>query len=84
VPEPRACEVEMAIEKLKSHKSPGIDKIPAELTKVVGRTIRSDVYIITYKLISSSWNKKKLPEEWKELITVPTYKNSDKVDSTSR
>jgi hypothetical protein len=31
VPEPRASEVEMAIEKLKRHKSPGIGQIPAEL-----------------------------------------------------
>jgi hypothetical protein len=30
-PEPSASEVELAIEKLKSHKSPGIDQIPAEL-----------------------------------------------------
>jgi hypothetical protein len=29
VPEPSALEVELAIEKLKSHKSPGIDQIPA-------------------------------------------------------
>jgi hypothetical protein len=33
VPEPRAFEVEKAIEKLKRHKSPGIDQIPAELIK---------------------------------------------------
>jgi hypothetical protein len=33
VPEPSALEVELAIEKLKSHKSPGIDQIPAELIK---------------------------------------------------
>jgi hypothetical protein len=33
VPVPRAFEVEMAIEKLKRHKSPGIDQIPAELVK---------------------------------------------------
>jgi hypothetical protein len=31
VPEPSAFEVELAIENLKSHKSPGIDQIPAEL-----------------------------------------------------
>ena len=30
VPEPSALEVELAIEKLKSHKSPGIDQIPAD------------------------------------------------------
>jgi hypothetical protein len=29
VPEPSAFEVELAIEKLKSHPSPGIDQIPA-------------------------------------------------------
>jgi len=33
VPEPSASEVELAIDKLKSHKSPGIDQIPAELIK---------------------------------------------------
>ena len=33
VPEPSALEVELAIEKLKCHKSPGIDQIPAELIK---------------------------------------------------
>ena len=36
VPGPSAFEVELAIEKLKSHKSPGIDQIPAELFKVGG------------------------------------------------
>ena len=35
VPEPSAYEVDLAIEKLKSHKSPGIDQIPAELRKGV-------------------------------------------------
>ena len=33
VPEPSALEFELAIEKLKSHKSPGIDQIQAELIK---------------------------------------------------
>ena len=33
VPELSASEVELAIEKLKSHKSPGIDQIEAELIK---------------------------------------------------
>ena len=36
VPEPSASEVELAIEKLKSHKSPGINKIPAEVVKEEG------------------------------------------------
>ena len=33
VSEPSAFQVEMATEKLKSHKSPGIDQIPAELRR---------------------------------------------------
>jgi len=33
VPEPSASEFELAIEKLKSHKSPGIDQIPTEIIK---------------------------------------------------
>ena len=37
VPEPSAFE--LAIGKLKNHKSPGIDQIPAELIKAWGRTI---------------------------------------------
>jgi hypothetical protein len=33
VPEPSVPEIELAIEKLKSHKSPGINQIPSELMK---------------------------------------------------
>ena len=33
VPEPSAFEIELAIEKVKSHKSPGIDYVPTELIK---------------------------------------------------
>jgi len=42
VPETSAFAVELAIEKLKSHKSPGIDQIPKELIKAGGRTICSE------------------------------------------
>ena len=66
----------MAIEKLKSHKSPGIDQIPAELIKEGGRTIRYQIH----KLIVSVWNKEELPEEWKESIIVPIHKKGDKTD----
>ena len=33
VPDSSAAEIELAIDKLKSHKSPGINQIPAELNK---------------------------------------------------
>jgi len=36
IPEPSASEVELPIEKLKRHKSPGIDQIPAEKIKAGG------------------------------------------------
>ena len=60
VPEPSAFEVELVIEKLKSHRSPGIDQIPAELIKAGGRTIRCAIH----KLIISIWNKEELPEDF--------------------
>jgi hypothetical protein len=46
-------EVKMATEKLKRHKSPGFDQIPAELITAGGRTIRSEIH----KLITSIWKK---------------------------
>jgi len=61
----------MAIDKLKGHKSPGIDQIPAELITSVGSKISSEIN----KFINSMHNKKELPEEWKESITVPIYKS---------
>ena len=76
LPEPSAFEVELAIEKLKNHKSPGIDQIPAELIKAGVRTIRFAIH----KLIISIWNKEELPEEWKGSIIVPIHKKGDKTD----
>jgi len=70
VPEPSAFEVEIAIEKLKRHKSPCIDQISAELITAGGRTIRYEIH----KLIIYIWNKDELPEEWKESIIVPICK----------
>jgi hypothetical protein len=79
VPEPSDSEVGMAIEKLKRHKSPGTDQIPADLIKAGGTTIRSEIH----KLINSIWNKEELPEQWKESIIVPVYKKSDKTDCSN-
>ena len=42
VPDPSVSEVELAIDKLKSHKSPGIDQIPVELIKVGGNNVLGD------------------------------------------
>jgi len=67
VPEPSASEVELAIDKLKSHKSPGIDQIPAELIKAGGRKICLEIH----ELITSIWKNEKLPEEI--AIIIQTY-----------
>ena len=64
------------LHKLKSHKSPGIDQIPAELIKAVGRTIRGAIP----KLIIAIWSKEELPEEWKESVIVPIHKKGDKTE----
>ena len=46
------------------------------MIKAGGRKIRSE----NHKLINSNWNKKEMPEEWKESIIVPIYKKCDKTD----
>jgi hypothetical protein len=79
VPEHSAFEVEMAIEELKRHKSPGIDQIPAELFKAGNRIIRSEIH----KFIISIWSKEELPEECKESVIVPIYKKGHKTDCSN-
>jgi len=74
VTETSAFEFELAIEKLKSHTTPGFDKIPAELVKAECRTIRYEIH----KLIIPIWNKEELPKMWMESITVPSYEKGDK------
>jgi len=78
-PEPSASEVELSNEKLKNHKSPGTDRIPADMIKAGGKTTHYKIH----KLIISMWNKEELPEEWKESIIVPIYKQVDKTDCSN-
>jgi hypothetical protein len=76
VPEPSLVEVEIAIGKLKSYKSPGTDQTPAELIKARGETLYSEIH----RLICCTWNKEELPQQWKESIIVPIHKKGDKTD----
>jgi len=78
VPESSASEFELAIDKPKSRKSPGIDQIPAELIKAGGRIICLEIR----KLITSIWKKEKLPEEWESII-VPFHKKGDKTNCSN-
>ena len=76
VPEPSAFEFEVTIDKLKNHKSPGINEIPTELIKTGGGTMCLEIH----KHITTIRKKEKLPEEWKESIIVPIHKKADKTD----
>jgi hypothetical protein len=76
VPEPSLVEVEIAIEKLKSYKSPGTNQILAKLIRAGGETLNSEIH----RLLCSIWNKEELPQQWKESIIVPNYKKGDKTD----
>jgi hypothetical protein len=48
----------IVIEKLKKHKSPGVNQIPAELVQAGGDTLHSEIH----RLINCIWNKEELPE----------------------
>jgi len=50
VPQPSAFEVELAIEKLRSHKSPGTDQTPAELFRAGGRKIFYEIHNLLFLL----------------------------------
>jgi hypothetical protein len=71
--------VEIAIGKLKSHKSPGTDQILAKLIKAGVETLYSE----KHRLICCIWNKEELPEQRKESIILPIYKKGDKTDCNS-
>jgi hypothetical protein len=51
-------EIEMAIVKLKIHKSPAMYQIPAEFFRARGRTFCSEIH----KFTDHIWNKKEPPQ----------------------
>jgi hypothetical protein len=65
--------------KLKRYKSPGVDRIAAELIQAGGETLRSKIH----KLIKSIWNKEELPHQWKESVVIPIHKKGDKTDCSN-
>jgi hypothetical protein len=79
MPEPNVFEVEMAIEKLNRHRSPGIVQITSELIKAEGRIICYEIH----QHINSILSKEELPEQWKESNIVPNYEKGDKTDCSN-
>jgi hypothetical protein len=76
VPEPSLVEVEIAIGKLKSYKSPGTDNILAELIKAGHEILYSEIH----RIICCIWNKEELPQQYKESIIIQNHKKGDKTD----
>jgi hypothetical protein len=76
VPGPSRHEVEIDITNLKKYKWPGSDEIMAELIQAGGEILLSAIH----KHINSVWDKKELPDQWKESIIVPVQKKGDETD----
>jgi len=76
LPEPSAFEIEMAIEKLKGHKSPRIDRIPAELIKegVEQFTLRSINLLLLFAV------RRNCLRSGRSQSLLPVYKKGDKTD----
>ena len=72
-PPPTTEEVEMAVQKLKKHKAPGIDNIPAELFKYGGSELVKQLHTI----IKDIWLKEKMPTDWNLSIICPIHKKGD-------
>jgi hypothetical protein len=68
VPEPSVSESEVAIGKLNSYKSPGVNVIPAEMIQAGGENLRSEIH----ELIRLIWNKEELPHKV-ERVNRGTY-----------
>jgi hypothetical protein len=65
VPDPSPSQVETAIAKLKTYKSPGSDEIPAERIQAGGETSQSE----NHTLIDSIRIKEKLPDQWNSILS---------------
>jgi hypothetical protein len=59
VQEPSLVEVEIAIRKLKSYKSPGTNQILAKSIKAGGEMLNSE----KHRFICFIWNKEELPQQ---------------------
>jgi len=61
---------------LKQNKAAGSENIPPELLKNGGRTLKQKLY----KLILMIWNNEQVPQQWKEGIICPVYRNGDRLN----
>ena len=76
---PTYNEICQIIRKLKTNKAPGPDNIPPELINHGGRTLNKKIY----NLMKQIWEENKMPEQWKEGLICPIYKNGDRLKCTN-
>jgi hypothetical protein len=76
MPEPSLVEVDIAMGKLQSYKFQDTYNFPSELIKAGGEILCSEIH----KFICCIWKKEKLPQKWRESITLPIHKKGDKTD----
>ena len=76
---PTIEEVEMAVPKLKKHKAPGTDNIPAELFKYGGNEIIKHLHTI----IKEIWSTEKMPTDWNLSIICPIHKTGDLMECSN-
>ena len=68
---PTMEDLRMAINKTKNNKSPGVDGIPAEIYKHGGEELLHKLY----NLIHKCWCLKSVPQEHKDVLIIPIFKN---------
>ncbi|CAH1276013.1 Hypp9384 [Branchiostoma lanceolatum] len=68
---PTQEEVKTAISKLKCHKAPGVDGIPAEVYKVGGDSLLERLT----GLFATCWEKGVVPQDLRDAVIVSLYKN---------
>jgi hypothetical protein len=70
VQEPSLVEVEIAIRKLKSYKSPDSDQIPAKLIKAGGEILNSEIH----RLICFIWKRRNCHSSGRNLLLYQSIK----------
>ncbi|VVC27148.1 Endonuclease/exonuclease/phosphatase,Reverse transcriptase domain [Cinara cedri] len=71
---PSLEETQYAIQTLKNNKSPGDDKIVAELLKLGGKNLTQKLH----HLIQQIWIKEKIPQDWNESLICPIFKKGNR------
>ena len=77
MPEPRAFKFEVVTEKLKGiHHQVLIKFEQNSFKQEVGQCILRSIHLLIHSIL----NKEELPQQWKQSITVPVHKKSDRTD----